>query len=260
MPLLGETDRPEVNLAALESSAPKQRRQMLLAMALLLTALILVLFRYRQFWLPSTASEEEVTQTAPNVEIAKKATPDKSRKAKSKQHAEITVATATSPQGAMSPTITERSVVTPYQVEVMYGGGQHQTIRTRSAPLYLEVQPIPAGVAEGQDLPSPPGTATTSPPEQVRLSPETLQAVTHSVGPSYPPLAQQMNVQGSVVLQVRIGKDGNIRDLQVVSGPDILAEAARDAVRQWRFKPYYQAGKPVETEAHITVNFSISTH
>ena len=62
------------------------------------------------------------------------------------------------------------------------------------------------------------------------------------------------------MLQALIGQDGAIQALRVVSGPAILAEAAREAVKQWRFKPYYQSGRPVETEARITVNFTISTN
>jgi protein TonB len=77
--------------------------------------------------------------------------------------------------------------------------------------------------------------------------------------PIYPVLAQQMKVQGSVVLQARIGKDGSVQSLQVVSGPEILANAALEAVRQWRFKPAYEAGRAVPAEARITVNFTIST-
>jgi protein TonB len=48
--------------------------------------------------------------------------------------------------------------------------------------------------------------------------------------------------------------------LQILSGPSILAAAAREAVKQWHFKPYLQNGQPVETQARITVNFTISTN
>ena len=58
-------------------------------------------------------------------------------------------------------------------------------------------------------------------------------------------------------MQAVIGADGNIENLQVVSGPAILTAAAQQAVRQWRFKPYLQNGEAVETKARITVNFSI---
>ncbi len=77
--------------------------------------------------------------------------------------------------------------------------------------------------------------------------------------PNYPVLAKQMKVQGAVILQALIGKNGNIQDLHVLSGPAILSEAARQAVKQWHFKPYLLAGQAVETEARITVNFTIST-
>jgi protein TonB len=66
-----------------------------------------------------------------------------------------------------------------------------------------------------------------------------------------------MKVQGSVLLQVLIGTDGVIRDLRVLSGPAILASAAREAVREWKFKPYLQNGRAVETSANVTVNFTI---
>jgi TonB family protein len=73
----------------------------------------------------------------------------------------------------------------------------------------------------------------------------------------YPLLAGQMSVQGSVLLQALIAADGVVEDLRVLSGPTILVSAAREAVRQWKFKPYLENGKPVETQARVTVNFTI---
>ena len=78
--------------------------------------------------------------------------------------------------------------------------------------------------------------------------------------PNYPLLARQMKVQGAVSLRVLIARDGTIQELDILSGPDILAAAAREAVKQWHFKPYLQNGQPVETQARITVNFTISTN
>ncbi|MGA9738556.1 MAG: energy transducer TonB, partial [Candidatus Sulfotelmatobacter sp.] len=94
----------------------------------------------------------------------------------------------------------------------------------------------------------------------VQMSAGTSAIVTRSVKPSYPLLARQMKVQGSVILKALIGRDGIIQNLSVVSGPHILASAAEDAVRQWHFKPHLQGRDPVETEAKITVNFTISTN
>jgi protein TonB len=91
------------------------------------------------------------------------------------------------------------------------------------------------------------------------MSVDTSHVLERPVQPSYPMLARQMKVQGAVILQALISADGTIQDLKVLSGPAILASAAQEAVRQWRFKPYLQNGVPVETEAKITVNFTIST-
>jgi protein TonB len=63
-----------------------------------------------------------------------------------------------------------------------------------------------------------------------------------------------------VRLDARVGKDGGIQSLSVLGGPTILADAAREAVKQWRFRPHLQDGQPVETQVPITVNFTISTH
>jgi protein TonB len=68
-----------------------------------------------------------------------------------------------------------------------------------------------------------------------------------------------MKVQGRVDLDVHIGKDGGIQALNVLGGPTILADAAREAVKQWRFRPHLEDGQPVETQVPITVDFTIST-
>ena len=80
----------------------------------------------------------------------------------------------------------------------------------------------------------------------------------HKVTPQYPPLAKQARIQGVVVLQALIGKDGNIQNLHVVSGHPMLTTAALEAVKEWKYKPYYLNGEPVEVETTINVNFSLS--
>ncbi len=78
------------------------------------------------------------------------------------------------------------------------------------------------------------------------------------VEPIYPPLARQARIQGEVVLQAIIGKDGTIQNLRVVSGHPMLVGAAVDAVRQWRYRPYLLNHEPVDVETQITVNFKLS--
>jgi TonB family protein len=77
------------------------------------------------------------------------------------------------------------------------------------------------------------------------------------VQPSYPEQALRAGVQGPVVLQAWIARDGTIRDLKLVRGYLVLGQAAYQAVKQWRYKPYLQNGRAVEAETYITVNFKL---
>jgi len=78
------------------------------------------------------------------------------------------------------------------------------------------------------------------------------------VQPNYPQLAKQARIQGQVVLQAEISKDGTIQNLQLISGHPMLAPAAIEAVKQWRYKPYLLNGEPVAVDTQVIVNFSLS--
>jgi protein TonB len=80
----------------------------------------------------------------------------------------------------------------------------------------------------------------------------------YRVQPEYPALARQVRVQGLVVLQAIISRDGAIENLQVVSGHPLLIPAALNAVRQWRYRPYALNWEPVEVETEVKVNFILS--
>jgi len=96
-------------------------------------------------------------------------------------------------------------------------------------------------------------------PQRVRVSQGVSQGLLiHKVQPTYPPLARQARIQGSVILQALIGKDGTIQNLHVVSGHPMLTNAALEAVKEWRYKPYFLNGEPVEVETTINVNFTLS--
>jgi protein TonB len=77
------------------------------------------------------------------------------------------------------------------------------------------------------------------------------------VQPRYPQTALSMRVQGAVLMEATINKEGNISNLKVISGDVVLAHAASEAVKQWRYKPYYLNGEPVEIQTQITVNFKL---
>jgi TonB family protein len=78
------------------------------------------------------------------------------------------------------------------------------------------------------------------------------------VAPVYPPLARQARIQGTVVLKVQISKSGDVESLQLVSGHPMLAPAAIEAVKQWKYKPFLLNGEAVEVETSVTVNFALS--
>ena len=242
------------------------------SLCLLLLALGVVLWHDRDFWFPDApdAESDQPTESSPakqppavpSAGAVKPVTAAKSRH-RSKHQVASAVQTP-APSDPVAPVaITARTALPPLEVEVV-AGDSHQTLRPGSSSVRLDLQPgaSPPPVTE-------PGAAgnnetaanlTSNASERVRISPDASYIVARPVQPSYPLLARQMKVQGSVILQALIGRDGIIQNLRVVSGPHILASAAQDAVRQWHFKPHLEGSEPVETEAKITVNFTISTN
>lgn len=77
------------------------------------------------------------------------------------------------------------------------------------------------------------------------------------VNPVYPLSAKSMHVEGAVLLEATIDREGRVVNPIVVKGDKVLARAALDAVRQWRYKPYYLDKQPVEIQTQITINFKL---
>ena len=284
-----EDSKTELEQIQTEAGSPeRQRRQMLIALGLLLAALVVVVVKDRQFWLPSNGepvadvsddSDDAVPSSEPAAgEPGTKTSVTAPRAVKPKTHAAPPPNSTINLPSTPGPTITasNRAALPPLEVEVV-AGDHPRPVATINPSLKVDMQSGVPGIPAGPALASvpPPATvpapassvvaeasrsATTNAGERVRLSPDTEQMVEHPVEPSYPVLAKQSKVQGSVVLQALIGREGSIQDLRVLSGPAILSTAAMDAVKQWRFRPYFQSGQPIETEARITVNFTISTN
>jgi periplasmic protein TonB len=281
MPLVEEKEAvkqvTDLTLPVGDDSEKKQRRQMLIALALLLAALILVLIKDRDFWFPpeppAQSESEPVEQPSPDVkpaaETANTATPPAKAvpaRPKAKRTPPPTTAES-SPAPALAPVVMTRAVLPPLEVEVV-AGDEHRTIQATSNSVRVDLQPrtpftptpATASSSSGSSMsPAPDVTGVADATGRVHLSPGAAEILSRPVEPNYPLLAKQMKVQGAVVLEALIGRDGNIQDLHVLSGPTILSAAAREAVKQWRFRPYLQSGLAVETEARITVNFTIST-
>jgi TonB family protein len=268
MPSLHENQMPESKTSFGDDLAPKQRRQMLIALTLLLAALIMVLIKDHEFWFPSApalqSESEPVEETFPEPKAAAAPSPTQAAvraRSKSKLHApKAAAAEAPNPASASAPVVTSRAVLPPLAVEVVTGD-QHATVQAGNNAVKVDLGPktpsAPTQAASAQPPSNPVGRAKAA--TRVHISPGAAELLARPVEPEYPVLAKQMKIQGAVVLQALIGRDGIIQNLHLLSGPAILSAAAREAVRQWRFRPYLQSGQAVETEARITVNFSIWT-
>jgi periplasmic protein TonB len=123
--------------------------------------------------------------------------------------------------------------------------------------------PAPPGIVEGFPDGQPIEIARPSPSLEpsravVRDSRVMEAMLVHRVQPEYPRLAKNIGLSGTVILRARIGTDGEVRDLQLVSGNALLAHSALEAVREWRYRPTMLHGQAVEVETQITVNFVLN--
>lgn len=228
---------------------------MLIALGVLLVALVAVVVKDWDFWFPGNSDAEYATgggkkRVVANSTPAPVSTPANSGRDNKK------IKNASAPDAPFTAT-TERAALPPLQVEVV-AGNQRKTVPAKNNAIHLDMSSGTASTAAEPPVASAPPVVNVA--DRVQLSPQTSQSVSVSVPPNYPMLARQMKVQGAVILQALISREGSIQELQVLNGPGILATAAREAVKQWRFKPYYMNGQPVETQARITVNFTISTN
>ncbi len=110
------------------------------------------------------------------------------------------------------------------------------------------------------------GASSTAAPPPPKVTPKRITVggnvqaahLVNRVQPTYPPLARQTRISGTVKLHAIIGKNGAVEQLQVVSGHPLLVQSALDAVRQWRYQPTLLNGEPVEVDTEIDVIFSLA--
>ncbi len=115
------------------------------------------------------------------------------------------------------------------------------------------------GVIGGIISSTPVAVPKVAAPQRVRVSQGVSAGLlVRKVNPTYPPLARQARISGTVILRAVIGKDGSIQNLSLVSGHPMLAPAAIDAVKQWKYKPYLLNGEPVEVDTEVQVNFTLA--
>ena len=129
--------------------------------------------------------------------------------------------------GPMNPISLDMSGPGPGSADNPLGGHRVQPVVQQIA----KPRPISSGVMEGM--------------------------LVHKVIPTYPAIGRAVRAQGTIQLQATISRDGTIENLRVVGGPPLLQQAAVDAVKQWRYRPYLLNGEPVEVETTINVDFKL---
>jgi TonB family protein len=239
----------------------KGRRRMLITLVILLVTLVVVVVKDCTTWFGSDETTE-VDQTSPAsaptgvVQAPSIGNPAPTAKtapaAKTKNEVAAKSSAPTAAAGAVIAAT--RTELPPMEVEVV-AGDTHRTVHPGNNSVKVEMPPNSGTRAAGSTAFQ--WSPATSAVERTRISSDQPEAAPQAVEAFYPSLAREMKVQGSVLLQAFVSADGGIRDLRVLSGPPILVSAAMEAVRQWRFKPYLQNGQPVETQAKISVNFTI---
>jgi protein TonB len=111
-----------------------------------------------------------------------------------------------------------------------------------------------SGVFSGQSGPK----VKIAAPQKVTISAGVaVGLLVQKTNPVYPTIAKTARVSGTVVIQATISKTGTIQNLHVVSGPTMLRQAALDAVKTWRYRPYLLSGEPVEVETTVNVIFAL---
>jgi protein TonB len=117
---------------------------------------------------------------------------------------------------------------------------------------------LPGGTGDRVIVPEPPHAEPPHVRPTLRSGDVMAAMLVHRVEPQYPPIAKIAHISGVVHLRAIIGKDGTVRELEVVDGNPLLAQAARVAVQNWRYQPTRLNGEPVEVETYVTVNFILN--
>lgn len=253
--LQSPTTRKPSAAAVDAASEVQRRRKLFLAMIILFATLIVILVRDTQLWFSNDAPvAEDDTYVAPSAPVSQSASASTSAVqtlpapvVKATKHVAVA---KPSPEQPEPPIVaTNRTPLPPLGIQVVAGdSGRNIHLSTNSS-----------GVNNSARIVSTPASTPqlTKVSQRTTVASSAAQAPDQTVVAEYPLLARQMKVQGSVLMQALIAANGVIEDLRVISGPAILAAAARQAVMQYHFKPYLHNGQPVETSARVTVNFAI---
>jgi|SRR5271157_558576 len=118
---------------------------------------------------------------------------------------------------------------------------------------------IPGGALWDTGTPPPPPASHAAQQQMIRVGGKVIAAqALYQPPPPYPPLARMARIQGTVILQAIIGKDGTVQNLRVLSGHPLLVRAAVDAVKTWRYQATLLNSEPVDVLTEISVNFTLA--
>jgi len=156
--------------------------------------------------------------------------------------------------------VSSKTPAKPAPAPLVVKGGSVHGIATKAA-VPDAAAPSMIGLA-GTSAPPPNLVNSASAPKPLLQRVSISQGVSQGllvkkVSPVYPTTAMQMHLEGPVQLQATISKDGNITDIKTLSGDPTLVSAAKNAVKQWKYKPYLLNGEPVEIQTQITINFKL---
>jgi protein TonB len=159
--------------------------------------------------------------------------------------------------------LTPESKITPVATEHAHEAIVVKGSAAKPAALEIPPQAIPViGIASNSGDKVIAGIMQTSAPAPVLRTMRVSQGVSQGlvikkVSPEYPVQARQLRIEGAVQLEATISKEGKVSNVKVLGGHPILARAAAEAVKQWKYKPYLLNDQPVEIDTQITVNFKL---
>jgi len=209
---------------------------------------------------PQTTAIDPITAAAKAQEAAQTANPQPTGLQPASLSTPTTTSTAPPPKAAaveVESEDIEPEVVTtgPKPLVVQNAGAGRSTRTTQVARVEA-----PQVIASAGALPAPMLNVDSKIPKlQAKQSSLVPNQLMKSVSPIYPETARRLNLTGSVTVEVQIGADGKVREVKVVEGEPMLARAAIIAVKQWKYRPSYLNGEPVESSARVVLNFKPQT-
>jgi TonB family protein len=232
-----------------ESRFPRKLSYTILAAAALLSVVLLSVYGWKAWYRSSVASTSG--RPAATVPMVSAGGGNAAVGAAPNSRGGVVSKTLRAPNAADGE-IRDRAVRRP----VRPARPANRGMRSGSVAAGEEIPQLAAANADPADLGRALATAPALPQLGVPISQGITGGVlTHKVQPVYPPEARRMHVQGSVVIDATVTPQGQVDELKLVSGDPLLAQAAMDAVRRWRYTPYSLNGQPIAKETRITVSF-----